>query len=150
MLNCTVTVDYYYIYDIKNICFKSCNMKNETNDNKFSNYMLILNKWTESGKIKAEIVVDGTEGHLVYKDKERTCSTFNKLRKCNNKTQRQIIIDDMIDMISKKFEFDFIDKQTFVYIVTLSTTMDLDILLANVHVTHFLKKYHFEMQWLMF
>lgn len=125
-------------------------MKNETNDNKFSNYMLILNKWTESGKIKAEIVVDGTEGHLVYKDKERTCSTFNKLIKCNDKTQRQIIIDDMVDMISKKFEFDFIDKQTFVYIVTLSSTMDLDILLANVHVTHFLKKYHFEIQWLMF
>ena len=125
-------------------------MKNETNDNKFSNYMLILNKWTESGKIKAEIVVDGTEGHLVYKDKERTCSTFNKLIKCNDKTERQIIIDDMIDMISKKFEFDCIDKQTFVYIVTLSSTMDLDILLANVHVTHFLKKYHFEIQWLMF
>ena len=125
-------------------------MKNETNDSKLSNYMLTLNKWTESGRIKAYIVVDGTEGHLVYKDKERSCSTFNKLRKCNNKTQRQIIIDDMVDMISKKFEFDFIDKQTFVYIVTLSSTMDLDILLANVHVTHFLKKYHFEIQWLMF
>ena len=125
-------------------------MKNETNDSKFSNYMLILNKLTETGKIKAEIVVDGTEGHLVYKDKERTCSTFNKLRRCNDKTQRQIIIDDMVDMISKKFEFDFIDKQTFIYIVTLSSTMDLDILLANVHVTHLLKKYHFEIQWLMF
>ena len=125
-------------------------MKNETNDSKFSNYMLILNKLTETGKIKAEIIVDGTEGHLVYKDKERTCSTFNKLRKCNDKTQRQIIIDDMVDMISKKFEFDFIDKQTFIYIVTLSSTMDLDILLANVHVTHLLKKYHFEIQWLMF
>ena len=125
-------------------------MKNETNDSKFSNYMLILNKLTETGKIKAEIVVDGTEGHLVYKDKERTCSTFNKLRKCNDKTQRQIIIDDMVDMISKKFEFDVIDKQTFVYIVILSSTMDLDILLANVHVTHLLKKYHFEIQWLMF
>lgn len=147
MLNCTVTVDYYYIYKIYVL---NPVMKNETNDSKFSNYMLILNKWTESSKIKAEIVVDGTEGHLVYKDKERTCSTFNKLRKCNNKTQRQIIIDDMIDMISKKFEFDFIDKQTFVYIVTLSSTMDLDILLANMHVTHFLKKYHFEIQWLMF
>ena len=120
------------------------------NTNKFSNYMLTLNKWTESGRIRADIVVDGTEGHLVYRDKERTCSTFNKLRKCNDKTQRQIIIDDMIDMISKKFEFDFIDKQTFVYIVTLSSTLDLDILLANVHVTHFLKKYHFEIQWLMF
>ena len=125
-------------------------MKNETNDNQFSNYMLILNKWTESGLIKVEIVVDGTEGHLVYREKERSCSTFNKLRKCNDKTQRQLIIDDMVDMISKKFEFDFIDKQTFVYIVTLSNTMDLDILLANVHVTHFLKKYHFEIQWLMF
>lgn len=125
-------------------------MKNEANDSKLSNYMLILNKWTKSGKIKAEIVVDGTEGHLVYKDKERTCSTFNKLIKCNNKTQRQLIIDDMVDMISKKFEFDCIDKQTFVYIVTLSSVMDLDILLANVHVAHFLKKYHFEIQWLMF
>ena len=125
-------------------------MKNEANDNKFSNYMLTLNKWTESGRIKADIVVDGTEGHLVYRDKERSCSTFNKLRKCNDKTQRQIIIDDMIDMISKKFEFDCIDKQTFVYIVTFSNIMDLDILLANVHVSHFLKKYHFEIQWLMF
>ena len=125
-------------------------MKNETNDSKFSNYMLTLNKWTESGRIKAYIVVDGTEGHLVYKDKERSCSTFNKLRKCNDKTQRQIIIDDMVDMISKKFEFDFIDKQAFVYIVTLCNTMDVDILLANVPITHFLKKYHFEIQWLMF
>ena len=120
------------------------------NTNKFSNYMLTLNKWTESGRIRADIVVDGTEGHLVYRDKERTCSTFNKLRKCNDKTQRQIIIDDMVDMISKKFEFDCIDKQTFIYIVTLSSAMDLDILLANVHVTHLLKKYHFEIQWLMF
>ena len=125
-------------------------MKNETNDNQFNNYMLTLNKWTEHGRIKADIVVDGTEGHLVYRDKERSCSTFNKLIKCNDKTQRQIIIDDMVDMISKKFEFDCIDKQTFVYIVTLSSTMDLDILLANVHVTHLLKKYHFEIQWLMF
>ena len=125
-------------------------MKNETNDNQFSNYMLTLNKWTEHGRIKADIVVDGTEGHLVYRDKERTCSTFNKLRKCNDKTQRQIIIDDMIDMISKKFEFDFIDKQTFIYIVTLSNAMDLNILLANVHVTHLLMKFHFEIQWLMF
>ena len=125
-------------------------MKNETNDSKFSNYTLTLNKWTESGRIKADIVVDGTEGHLVYRDKERTCSTFNKLRKCNDKTQRQIIIDDMIDMISKKFEFDCIDKQTFIYIVTFSNIIDLDILLANVHVAHFLKKYHFEIQWLMF
>ena len=125
-------------------------MKNETNDSKFSNYMLTLNKWTESGRIKAYIVVDGTEGHLVYKDKERSCSTFNKLRKCNDKTQRQIIIDDMVDMISKKFEFDFIDKQTFTYIVSLCNTIDVDILLANVHVIQFLKKYHFEIQWLMF
>lgn len=123
---------------------------NVKNNNKFSNYIIILNKWTESGLIKADIVVDGTEGHLVYREKERSCSTFNKLRKCNDKTQRQIIIDDMVDMISKKFEFDFIDKQTFVYIVTLCNTMDVDILLANVHVTHFLKKYHFEIQWLMF
>ena len=99
------------------------------NTNKFSNYTLTLNKWTESGRIKADIVVDGTEGHLVYRDKERTCSTFNKLRKCNDKTQRQIIIDDMIDMISKKFEFDVIDKPAFVYIVTFSNILDLDILL---------------------
>ena len=125
-------------------------MKNETNDNKFSNYMLTLNKWTESGRIKADIVVDGTEGHIVYRDKERTCSTFNKLRKCNDKSQRQIIIDDMIDMISKKFEFDFIDKQTFTYIVSMCNTMDVDILLANAQVTQFLRKYHFEIQWLMF
>lgn len=123
---------------------------NTNNNNNFSNYIITLNKWTESGLIKADIVVDGTEGHLVYKEKERSCSTFNKLRKCSNKTQRQIIIDDMVDMISKKFEFDFIDKQAFVYIITLCNTMDVDILLANVHITHFLKKYHFEIQWLMF
>lgn len=123
---------------------------NTKNNNNFSNYIITLNKWSESGLIKADIVVDGTEGHLVYREKERTCTTFNKLRKCNDKTQRQIIIDDMVDMISKKFEFDVIDKQTFVYIVTLSSTMDLDILLANVYVTHFLKKYHFKIQWLMF
>ena len=129
---------------------KTIERDNVKNNNNFSNYIIILNKLTESGLIKAEIVVDGTEGHLVYRDKERSCSTFNKLRKCNDKAQRQIIIDDMIDMISKKFEFDFIDKQTFIYIVTLSSVMDLDILLANVHVTHLLKKYHFEIQWLMF
>ena len=129
---------------------KTIERDNVKNNNNFSNYIITLNKCTESGLIKADIVVDGTEGHLVYREKERSCSTFNKLRKCNNKTQRQIIIDDMIDMISKKFEFECIDKQTFVYIVTLSSTMDLDILLANVHVTHFLKKYHFEIQWLMF
>ena len=129
---------------------KTIERDNVKNNNNFSNYIIILNKWTESGLIKAEVVVDGTEGHMVYREKERSCSTFNKLRKCNNKTERQIIIDDMVDMISKKFEFDVIDKQTFVYIVTLSSTMDLDILLANVHVTHFLKKYHFEIQWLMF
>lgn len=129
---------------------KTIERDNVKNNNNFSNYIIILNKWTESGLIKADIVVDGTEGHLVYREKERSCSTFNKLRKCNDKTQRQIIIYDMVDMISKKFEFDFIDKQTFVYIVTLCNTMDVDILLANVHVTHFLKKYHFEIQWLMF
>ena len=129
---------------------KTIERDNTKNNNNFNNYIIILNKWTKSGLIKAEIVVDSTEGHLVYKEKERSCSTFNKLRKCNDKTQRQLIIDDMIDMISKKFEFDFIDKQTFVYIVTLSSAMDLDILLANVHVTHLLKKYHFEIQWLMF
>lgn len=129
---------------------KTIERDNTKNNNNFSNYIITLNKCTESGLIKADIVVDGTEGHLVYREKERTCTTFNKLRKCNDKTQRQIIIDDMIDMISKKFEFDFIDKQTFVYIVTLSNTMDVDILLANVHVTHFLKKYHFKIQWLMF
>ena len=129
---------------------KTIERDNTKNNNNFNNHIIILNKWTKSGLIKAEIVVDSTEGHLVYKEKERSCSTFNKLRKCNDKTQRQLIIDDMIDMISKKFEFDFIDKQTFVYIVTLSSAMDLDILLANVHVTHLLKKYHFEIQWLMF
>ena len=123
---------------------------NVKNNNNFNNYIIILNKWTESGLIKAEIVVDSTEGHIVYREKERSCSTFNKLRKCSSKTQRQIIIDDMVDMISKKFEFDFIDKQAFTYIVTLCNTMDVDILLANLPVTHFLKKYHFEIQWLMF
>ena len=129
---------------------KTIERDNVKNNNNFSNYIIILNKWTESGLIKAEVVVDGTEGHLVYREKERSCSTFNKIRKCNDKTQRQLIIDDMVDMISKKFEFDVIDKQAFVYIVTFSNIMDLDILLSNVHVAHFLKKYHFEIQWLMF
>ena len=125
-------------------------MKNETNDNKFSNYILTLNKYTDEGLIKANIVVDGLEGHLTYIDKECYYTTFYKIRANKSKSEAQIIIDDAINFISKKFEFDIIDKQTFTYIVTLSNTMDLDILLANVHVTHFLKKYHFEIQWLMF
>ena len=129
---------------------KYCNMKNETNNSKCSNYILILNKYTDKGLIKANIVVDGLEGHLAYKSKECNYTTFYKIRANKSKSEAQIIIDDAIDFISKKFEFDFIDKQTFVYIVTLSNTMDVDILLANVHVTHFLKKYHFEIQWLMF
>ena len=125
-------------------------MKNETNDNKFSNYILTLNKYTDEGLIKANIVVDGLEGHLTYIDKACYYTTFYKIRANKSKSEAQIIIDDAIDFISKKFEFDFIDKQTFTYIVGISNTMDVDILLANVHVTHFLKKYHFEIQWLMF
>ena len=123
---------------------------NTKNNNKFSNYILTLNKYTDEGRIKANIVVDGLEGHLTYKGKECNYTTFYKIRGNKSKSEAKIIIDDAIDFISKKFEFDVIDKQTFVYIVTLSSTMDLDILLANVHVTHFLKKYHFEIQWLMF
>ena len=123
-------------------------MKNETN--KYGNYILILNKYTDEGLIKASIVVDGLEGHLTYKGKECNYTTFYKIRGNKSQSEAKIIIDDAIDFISKKFEFDVIDKQTFVYIVTFSNTMDLDILLANVHVTHFLKKYHFEIQWLMF
>lgn len=125
-------------------------MKNETNDSKFSNYVLTLNKYTDEGLIKANIVVDGLEGHLTYEGKECYYTTFYKIRANNSKSEAQIIIDDAIDFISKKFEFDFIDKQTFTYIVGISNTIDVDILLANVHVTHFLKKYHFEIQWLMF
>ena len=125
-------------------------MKNETNDNKFSNYILTLNNYTDEGHIKANIVVDGLEGHLTYEGKECYYTTFYKIRANKSTSEAQIIIDDAINFISKKFEFDVIDKQTFVYIVTFSNTMDLDILLANVHVTHFLKKYHFEIQWLMF
>ena len=125
-------------------------MKTETNDNKFSNYILTLNKYTDEGLIKANIVVDGLEGHLTYEGKECYYTTFYKIRANKSKSEAQIIIDDAIDFISKKFEFDFIDKQTFTYIVSISNTMDVDILLANVHVTHFLKKYHFEIQWLMF
>lgn len=125
-------------------------MKNETNDSKFSNYVLTLNKYTDEGLIKANIVVDGLEGHLTYEGKECYYTTFYKIRANKSKSEAQIIIDDAIDFISKKFEFDFIDKQTFTYIVGISNTIDVDILLANVHVTHFLKKYHFEIQWLMF
>lgn len=125
-------------------------MKNETNDNKFSNYILTLNKYTDEGHIKANIVVDGLEGHLTYEGKECYYTTFYKIRANKSKSEAKIIIDDAIDFISKKFEFDVIDKQAFVYIVTFSNIMDLDILLSNVHVAHFLKKYHFEIQWLMF
>ena len=125
-------------------------MKNETNDNKFSNYILTLNKYTDEGRIKANIVVDGLEGHLTYKGKECNYTTFYKIRGNKSKSEAKIIIDDAIDFISKKFEFDFIDKQTFTYIVSMCNTMDVDILLANVHVIQFLKKYHFEIQWLMF
>ena len=125
-------------------------MKNETNDSKFSNYVLTLNKYTDEGLIKANIVVDGLEGHLTYEGKECYYTTFYKIRANKSKSEAQIIIDDAIDFISKKFEFDFIDKQTFTYIVSLCNTIDVDILLANVHVIQFLKKYHFEIQWLMF
>ena len=125
-------------------------MKNETNNSKCSNYVLILNKYTDEGLIKANIVVDGLEGHLTYKGKECNYTTFYKIRGNKSKSEAKIIIDDAIDFISKKFEFDVIDKQTFTYIVTFSNIMDLDILLSNVHVAHFLKKYHFEIQWLMF
>ena len=129
---------------------KYCNMKNETNNSKCSNYILILNKYTDKGLIKANIVVDGLEGHLAYKSKECNYTTFYKIRANKSKSEEQIIIDDAIDFISKKFEFDFIDKQTFTYIVSMCNTIDVDILLANVHVIQFLKKYHFEIQWLMF
>ena len=125
-------------------------MKNETNDSKFSNYILTLNKYTDEGLIKANIVVDGLEGHLTYEGKECYYTTFYKIRANKSKSEAKIIIDDAINFISKKFEFDVIDKQTFTYIVTFSNIMDLDILLSNVHVAHFLKKYHFEIQWLMF
>ena len=104
-------------------------MKNETNDNKFSNYILTLNKYTDEGRIKANIVVDGLEGHLTYEGKECYYTTFYKIRANKSKSEAKIIIDDAIDFISKKFEFDVIDKQTFVYIVTFSNIMDLDILL---------------------
>lgn len=126
---------------------KYCNMKNETNN---SNYVLILNKYTDEGLIKANIVVDGLEGHLTYKGKECNYTTFYKIRGNKSKSEAKIIIDDAIDFIAKKFEFDFIDKQTFTYIVSMCNTMDVDILLANVHVIQFLRKYHFEIQWLMF
>lgn len=126
---------------------KYCNMKNETNN---SNYVLILNKYTDEGLIKANIVVDGLEGHLTYKGKECNYTTFYKIRGNKSKSEAKIIIDDAIDFIAKKFEFDFIDKQTFTYIVSMCNTIDVDILLANVHVIQFLRKYHFEIQWLMF
>ena len=129
---------------------KYCNMKNETNNSKCSNYILILNKYTDKGLIKANIVVDGLEGHLAYKSKECNYTTFYKIRANKSKSEAKIIIDDAIDFISNKFEFDFIDKQTFTYIVSMCNTIDVDILLANVHVIQFLKKYHFEIQWLMF
>lgn len=129
---------------------KYCNMKNETNNSKCSNYILILNKYTDKGLIKANIVVDGLEGHLAYKSKECNYTTFYKIRANKSKSEAKIIIDDAINFISNKFEFDFIDKQTFTYIVSICNTIDVDILLANVHVIQFLKKYHFEIQWLMF
>ena len=125
-------------------------MKNEANDNKFSNYIFTQNKYTDEERIKANIVVDGLEGHLTYKDKEHNYTTFYKIRGNKSKSEAKIIIDDAIDFIAKKFEFDFIDKQTFTYIVSMCNTMDVDILLANVHVIQFLNKYHFEIQWLMF
>lgn len=129
---------------------KYCNMKNETNNSKCGNYILILNKYTDEGLIKANIVVDGLEGHLTYKGKECNYTTFYKIRGNKSKSEAKIIIDDAINFISKKFEFDFVDKQTFTYIVSMCNTIDVDILLANVHVIQFLRKYHFEIQWLMF
>ena len=121
-----------------------------TNNSKYGNYILILNKYTDEGLIKANIVVDGLEGHLTYKDKEHNYTTFYKIRANKSKSEAQIIIDDAINFIAKKFEFDFIDKQTFTCIVSMCNTMDVDVLLANAHVIQFLRKYHFEIQWLMF
>ena len=129
---------------------KTIERDNTKNNNKFSNYILTLNKYTDEGRIKANIVVDGLEGHLTYEGKDCYYTTFYKIRANKSKSEAKIIIDDAIDFISKKFEFDVIDKQAFVYIVTFSRAMDLDILLSNVHVAHFLKKYHFEIQSLMF
>lgn len=129
---------------------KYCNMKTEANNNKYGNYILILNKYTDEGLIKTNIVVDGLEGHLTYKGKECNYTTFYKIRGNKSQSEAKIIIDDAINFISKKFEFDFIDKQTFTYIVSMCNTMDVDILLANAHVMQFLRRYHFEIQWLMF
>ena len=125
-------------------------MKNKTNNNKYNNYVLILNKYTDEGLIKANIVVDGLEGHLTYKGKECNYTTFYKIRANKSKSEAKIIIDDAINFISKKFEFDFIDKQTFTYIVSMCNTMDVDILLANAHVIQFLKKFQIERQPLRF
>lgn len=129
---------------------KYCNMKNEANNSKYGNYIIILNKYTDEGLIKANIVVDGLEGHLTYKGKECNYTTFYKIRGNKSRSEAKIIIDDAIDFIAKKFEFDFIDKQTFTYIVSMCNTMDVDILLANAYVIQFLRKYHFEIQLLMF
>ena len=116
----------------------------------YDKYMITLNKKTEHGILKAYIIADGIEGHLKYVDREISYSTYSAIVKYRDKDKRKQIIDDAIEMIAKRLDFDFIDKQTFTYIVYLYNTVDLVNLLSNTHVLRFLKKYCFEIQWLMF
>ena len=116
----------------------------------YDKYIITLNKKTEHGVLKAYIISDGIEGHLKYVDREISYSTYSAIVKYSDKDKRKQIIDDAIEMIAKRLDFDLIDKQTFTYIVYLYNNVDLANLLSNTHVLRFLKKYYFEIQWLMF
>ena len=116
----------------------------------YDKYIITLNKKTEHGVLKAYIISDGIEGHLKYVDREISYSTYSGIVKYIDKEKRKQIIDDAIEMIAKRLDFDLIDKQTFTYIVYLYNNVDLANLLSNTHVLRFLKKYYFEIQWLMF
>ena len=116
----------------------------------YDKYIITLNKKTEHGVLKAYIISDGIEGHLKYVEREISYSTYSGIVKYIDKEKRKQIIDDAIEMIAKRLDFDLIDKQTFTYIVYLYNNVDLANLLSNTHVLRFLKKYYFEIQWLMF
>lgn len=119
--------------------------------NKYNSYSIILNKKADDGSVmKAIITSDGTSDNLSYKDKDTEYSLASKLNAGMSAAQRKQALDEYVDFIAVKFKFDFVDKQAFEYLIEFYNVLDLDMLLTNNQLLRFLRKYHFEIQWLMF
>lgn len=119
--------------------------------NKYSSYSIILNKKADDDSIiKAIITSDGTPDNLSYKDKVTEYKLNTKMHDDMSASQRKQVLDEYVDLISVKFRFDFTDKQAFAYLIEFYNVLDLDMLLTNNQLLRFLRKYHFEIQWLMF